>query len=419
MDISIIVIGDELLIGQVIDTNSGWIARHVNPLGWNVKSIKVIGDNEKEIISAIDEGFANTDLVLTTGGLGPTKDDITKETMRKYFGGKMIYDKEVEKNVLEVVEKRHLKINDLTAAQAYVPDSCRVIQNRVGTAPIMWFERQGKVLVAMPGVPFETEQMMEREVIPQLMKHFCSNESIEHRTFIVIDFSESALAIKLEQFEQNIPKYIHLAYLPRPGIIRLRLTGRYPDHAQLTNDMNKLSEQLHAILGDSIISYEDKPVAAILGDMLRSRGLTVSTAESCTGGNVAHEITEIAGSSDYFKGSVISYSNDIKHRILGVSADDLTTYGAVSQCVVEQMCENVSSLLKTECSIATSGIAGPGGGSQSKPVGTVWICVKYRARIYSECYQFPGTRDRVIDRATMTGMLMLIKLLRENKETEE
>ena len=419
MDISIIVIGDELLIGQVIDTNSGWIARHVNPLGWNVKSIKVIGDNEKEIISAIDEGFANTDLVLTTGGLGPTKDDITKEAMRKYFGGKMIYDKEVEKNVLEVVEKRHLKINDLTAAQAYVPDSCRVIQNRVGTAPIMWFERQGKVLVAMPGVPFETEQMMEREVIPQLMKHFCSNESIEHRTFIVIDFSESALAIKLEQFEQNIPKYIHLAYLPRPGIIRLRLTGRYPDHAQLTNDMNKLSEQLHAILGDSIISYEDKPVAAILGDMLRSRGLTVSTAESCTGGNVAHEITEIAGSSDYFKGSVISYSNDIKHRILGVSTDDLTTYGAVSQCVVEQMCENVSSLLKTECSIATSGIAGPGGGSQSKPVGTVWICVKCKTRIYSECYQFPGTRDRVIDRATMTGMLMLIKLLRENKETEE
>lgn len=419
MDISIIVIGDELLIGQVIDTNSGWIARHVNPLGWNVKSIKVIGDNEKEIISAIDEGFANTDLVLTTGGLGPTKDDITKEAMRKYFGGKMIYDKEVEKNVLEVVEKRHLKINDLTAAQAYVPDSCRVIQNRVGTAPIMWFERQGKVLVAMPGVPFETEQMMEREVIPQLMKHFCSNESIEHRTFIVIDFSESALAIKLEQFEQNIPKYIHLAYLPRPGIIRLRLTGRYPDHSQLTNDMNKLSEQLHAILGDSIISYEDKPVAAILGDMLRSRGLTVSTAESCTGGNVAHEITEIAGSSDYFKGSVISYSNDIKHRILGVSTDDLTTYGAVSQCVVEQMCENVSSLLKTECSIATSGIAGPGGGSQSKPVGTVWICVKCKTRIYSECYQFPGTRDRVIDRATMTGMLMLIKLLRENKETEE
>ncbi len=419
MDISIIVIGDELLIGQVIDTNSGWIARHVNPLGWNVKSIKVIGDNEKEIISAIDEGFANTDLVLTTGGLGPTKDDITKEAMRKYFGGKMIYDKEIKKNVLEVVEKRHLKINDLTAAQAYVPDSCRVIQNRVGTAPIMWFERQGKVLVAMPGVPFETEQMMEREVIPQLMKHFCSNESIEHRTFIVIDFSESALAIKLEQFEQNIPKYIHLAYLPRPGIIRLRLTGRYPDHAQLTNDMNKLSEQLHAILGDSIISYEDKPVAAILGDMLRSRGLTVSTAESCTGGNVAHEITEIAGSSDYFKGSVISYSNDIKHRILGVSTDDLTTYGAVSQCVVEQMCENVSSLLKTECSIATSGIAGPGGGSQSKPVGTVWICVKCKTRIYSECYQFPGTRDRVIDRATMTGMLMLIKLLRENKETEE
>ena len=319
MDISIIVIGDELLIGQVTDTNSGWIARHVNPLGWNVKSVKVIGDNESEILKAIDEGFAQADLVLTTGGLGPTKDDITKEAMRKYFGGSMVYDTEVEKNVLEVVEKRHLKINDLTAAQAYVPSSCRVIQNRVGTAPIMWFEREGKVLVAMPGVPFETEQMMEREVIPQLMHHFCSDEHIMHRTFIVIDYSESALAMKLEQFENGIPESIHLAYLPRPGIIRLRLTGRSADGDKLAADMDRLSSQLHDLLGNSIISYEDKPVAAILGDMLRERNLTVSTAESCTGGNIAHEITEIAGSSDYYVGSVVSYSNEVKQSVLGVS----------------------------------------------------------------------------------------------------
>ena len=412
MDISIIVIGDELLIGQVTDTNSGWIARHVNPLGWNVKSVKVIGDNESEILKAIDEGFAQADLVLTTGGLGPTKDDITKEAMRKYFGGSMVYDTEVEKNVLEVVEKRHLKINDLTAAQAYVPSSCRVIQNRVGTAPIMWFEREGKVLVAMPGVPFETEQMMEREVIPQLMHHFCSDEHIMHRTFIVIDYSESALAMKLEQFENGIPESIHLAYLPRPGIIRLRLTGRSADGDKLAADMDRLSSQLHDLLGNSIISYEDKPVAAILGDMLREGNLTVSTAESCTGGNIAHEITEIAGSSDYYVGSVVSYSNEVKQSVLGVSPSVLAAEGAVSKPVVEQMCRGVGALLRTQCSIATSGIAGPGGGSLEKPVGTVWICVQCGEKQVAERCHFPGTRDRVIDRATMTGMLMLIKLLR-------
>lgn len=412
MDISIIVIGDELLIGQVTDTNSGWIARHVNPLGWNVKSIKVIGDNEAEIIKAIDDSFKQTDLVLTTGGLGPTKDDITKEAMRKYFGGEMIYDNEVEKNVLEVVAKRHLKINALTAAQAYVPSSCRVIQNRVGTAPIMWFEKKGKVLVAMPGVPFETEQMMESEVLPQLLKHFCSNEYIEHRTFIVIDYSESALAMKLEQFEENMPSHIHLAYLPRPGIVRLRLTGRSNDKQQLNADMAALSEQLHVLLDSSIISYEDKPIPAILGDMLRKRHMTVSTAESCTGGNIAHEITEIAGSSDYFMGTVVAYSNQVKQSLLCVSASTLEEYGAVSQPVVEQMCTGVAQAIGTQCSISTSGIAGPGGGTPEKPVGTVWICVKCNDKMVAEKYQFPGTRDRVIDRATMTGMLMLIKLLR-------
>lgn len=412
MDISIIAIGDELLIGQVTDTNSGWIARHVNPLGWNVKSVKVVGDNEKEILKAIDEGFAQTDLVLTTGGLGPTKDDITKEAMRKYFGGEMVYDKDVEKNVMEVVEKRHLKINELTAAQAYVPSSCKVIQNKVGTAPIMWFEKDKKVLVAMPGVPFETEQMMEREVLPLLVKHFCSDEYIEHRTFIVIDYSESALAIKLEEFEKKIPAYIHLAYLPRPGIIRLRLTGRSTNKNQLTADMDVLSTQLHDILDNAIISYEDKAVAAILGDLLRAKNLTISTAESCTGGNIAHEITKIAGSSDYFTGSIVSYSNTVKQDILGVPNHILKSNGAVSQPVVEQMCEGVAHLLHTDCSIATSGIAGPGGGTPEKPVGTVWICVKCNNKKITEHHHFPGIRDRVIDRATMTGMLMLIKLLR-------
>ncbi|MEG1539833.1 MAG: CinA family nicotinamide mononucleotide deamidase-related protein [Muribaculaceae bacterium] len=413
MNVSIIAIGDELLIGQVIDTNSGWIARHLNPLGWNVKSVKVIADDSNEITKAIDEAFAVTDVVLTTGGLGPTKDDITKETLCRYFGGEMIYDKAVEANVLEVVEKRHLKINTLTAAQAYVPSSCRVIQNRVGTAPIMWFERNDKVLVSMPGVPFETEIMMEREIIPQLVKRFNANDYIEHHTFIVIDYSESVLAMKLDNFERSMPDYIKLAYLPKPGVIRLRLTGISKDNIKLSKDMEQLSAQLEMTLGDSIISDEDKSLSAILGEMLINRKLTLATAESCTGGNIAHEITTVAGSSQYFTGSVVSYSNTVKNNVLNVPETVLASAGAVSEDTVKHMCQGVANLLHTDCSIATSGIAGPDGGSLNKPVGTVWICVSKGQELIAKEHHFAGDRTRVIERATTAAIIMLIKLLRD------
>lgn len=413
MEVSIIAIGDELLIGQVTDTNSGWIARHLNPLGWSVKSVRVIGDDSEEIFRAIDAAFAQTDIVLTTGGLGPTKDDITKPTLCRYFGGELIHSPEVEQNVLEVLEKRHLKINTLTAAQAMVPSSCRVIQNRVGTAPIMWFEKNGKVLVSMPGVPFETEQMMEREVIPQLLKRFASDEHIEHRTFVVIDYMESRLAMTLDEFERQIPDYIHLAYLPKPGVIRLRLTGKHRDAATLCAEMDRLSAMLKEILGSSIVACEDKTLAAIAGDMLRERGLTLATAESCTGGNVAHAITAIAGSSNYFSGSVVAYSNAVKHEVLAVKKEVLAEHGAVSEPTVKAMCEGVSYLMNTDCAIATSGIAGPGGGTPEKPVGTVWTAVKCGDRVECECYHLPGTRDRVIDRATNNVLCHLIKMLRQ------
>ena len=413
MDVSVIAIGDELLMGQVVDTNSGWIARHLNPLGWNVKSVKVIGDDSNEIFKAIDEAFAQTDIVLTTGGLGPTKDDITKPTLCRYFGGELVYDKEVERNVLEVLNKRHLKINELTAAQAMVPSTCRVIQNEVGTAPIMWFEKSGKVLVAMPGVPFETEQMMERKVIPQLLKRFVPDEHIEHRTFVVIDYMESKLAMTLADFENELPEYIHLAYLPKMGVIRLRLSGRLRDGEALKADMARLSKRLHNILGDSIVSYEDKPLAAIVGDKLKAKGLKLSTAESCTGGNVAHAITLNAGSSEYFEGSVVAYSNDVKRNVLKVPAEVLSSVGAVSRETVEAMCSGVASLMATDCAIATSGIAGPGGGTPEKPVGTVWVAVKCGERVESECYHLPGTRDRVIERTTTNVLCKLIKMLIE------
>lgn len=411
MEVSVIVIGDELLIGQVTDTNSGWIARHLNPYGWSVKSVKVIGDNQDEIFYAIDEAFKQTDVVLTTGGLGPTKDDITKPTLCQYFGGKLILDKPTLRNVEEVIAKRHLTMNPLNELQAMVPSSCRVIQNKVGTAPIMWFEKNGKVLVAMPGVPFETETMMECEVIPQLLNRFASNEHIEHRTFIVIDYAESALAIKLEQFEKELPSNIHLAYLPKPGVIRLRLTGVGLDADEIKAEMDILTKKLDSILGNKIVCHEDKLIPAILGDKLRQLKMTLATAESCTGGNIAHQITSIAGSSDYFLGSVISYSNNIKQSLLKVPEEVLKNAGAVSEQTVTQMVKGVSELLGVDCAIATSGIAGPGGGTPLKPVGTVWIAVKKGKQIVTQCKHFLGTRDRVIDRATTEAQIMLLKLM--------
>lgn len=414
MEVSVIVIGDELLIGQVTDTNSGWIARHLNPLGWSVKSVKVVADDGDEIFTAIDQAFAQTDIVLTTGGLGPTKDDITKPTLCRYFGGELVKDVDTLRNVEEVIAKRHLSMNPLNEAQALVPTSCRVIQNQVGTAPLMWFEKNGKVLVSMPGVPFETETMMEREVIPQLLRHFAVDDHIEHRTFIVIGYAESALAIKLDEFERNMPDYIHLAYLPKPGIIRLRLTGSSKDGERIKADMDRLSLQLTEILGNAIVCKEDKPLPAILGDKLREKNLTLATAESCTGGNIAHQVTSIAGSSAYFLGSVVSYTNEIKQNLLNVSGEVLAKEGAVSEPVVTQMVQGVCDLLGADCAVATSGIAGPGGGTPTKPVGTVWMAAKMGSKIVTQCKQLPGNRDRVIDRATTEVQIMLLKLLNEN-----
>ena len=413
MDVSVIVIGDELLIGQVVDSNSGWIARHLNPIGWNVKSVKVVADDGNEIIRAIDQAFQQTDIVLTTGGLGPTKDDITKLTLCQYFGGEMKMDEATLRNVEDIISKRHLSMNPLNEAQALVPTSCRVIQNQVGTAPIMWFDKDGKVLVAMPGVPFEMETMMEREVIPQLLKRFAVNDHIEHRTFIVIGYAESALAIKLDTFEKEMPDYIHLAYLPKPGIVRLRLTGMSKDAERIKTDMQILSDKLDCILGNAIVCHEDKPLSEIIGDKLRTLNLSLATAESCTGGNIAHKITSIAGSSEYYKGSVVSYSNEIKQDLLKVGETVLIEHGAVSEPVVRQMVTGVCELLGTDCAVATSGIAGPGGGTESKPVGTVWMAAKVRDKITSICKHFPGSRERVIDRATTEAQIMLLRLLSE------
>ena len=415
MNVSIIAIGDELLIGQVIDTNSGDIAVRLNPMGWRVNDVQVVADNSADIVRAIDRAFELSDVVITTGGLGPTKDDITKATLCRYFGGELVENPEVLENVKEVIAKRGLKMNELTARQAYVPTSCEVIQNRVGTAPIMWFERDGKVLVAMPGVPFETREMLDSAVLPKLFAKFPVDGHIEHRNVMVTGYSESLLAMTIAEWEDALPEYLHLAYLPNAGIVRLRIDGRHHDEALLMSEINYQHGQLVKMLGpEHVLADKDIPLEEILLQLLIDKHLTIATAESCTGGNIAHLITSIPGSSAAFKGGVVAYSNEVKHNVLGVSSESLDQFGAVSREVVEQMAEGACRVLNTDCAIATSGIAGPSGGSDEKPVGTVWIAIKTPTRLFSFKHRFPGNRQRVIFRASMAAMIMAVEEIRKD-----
>lgn len=414
MNVSIIVIGDEILIGQVIDTNSGDIARMIEPCGWHVNDVQVVGDNASHILQAIDRAFESSDVVLTTGGLGPTKDDLTKATLCQYFGGELYENADVLENVKEVVAKRGLKLNDLTAAQAIVPSSCKIIQNRVGTAPLMWFEKDAKVLIAMPGVPFETQQMFREAVLPLLLEKYNSNTSIEHRTLLITGWSESRLAMEINDWEDALPSYIHLAYLPKPGLIRLRLDGTHTDNDFINKELDKYKNELIARFGEDVLHPDDLTPPEILLHHLNRLGLTVATAESCTGGNIAHQITSIAGSSSAFMGSIVAYSNDVKHRVLGVHNETLNTYGAVSLQTVEEMAQGACNVIGTDCAIVTSGIAGPGGGgTPDKSVGTVCIAVKSPRGIVSAVHHFPGNRSRVIDRATTTAIISLIHELKK------
>lgn len=411
MNVEIIVIGDELLIGQVTDTNSGWIARELNHIGWEVTEITTVRDRSREITDALNSSFGRVDVVLMTGGLGPTKDDITKQTLCDYFGGKLVFDESVFANVEAIFRRRKLTMNDSTRNQAYVPNMCTVIQNPVGTAPVMWFERNGKVLVSMPGVSTEMKTVMKEVVISRLREYFQDHSSILHRTCLVKDFTESRLSETLSDFEAQLPACIKLAYLPTPGVIRLRLTARGDEESYLQKIIDDEFFKLRTILGSHLFCGSDTTLAGALGSILAERGETLATAESCTGGNIAHEITRIAGSSVYFKGSVVAYSNEVKTRVLNVSSEILSGFGAVSRETVLQMVSGVQRLLSSDCAIATSGIAGPGGGSVEKPVGTVWIAVRYGERSEVECFCFEGDREQVIARATQSALLMLIQLM--------
>lgn len=411
MKVTVICIGDELLIGQVNDTNSGFIAREISPDGWEVERVEVVGDTAEAISDAIERGMERTDVVLTTGGMGPTADDITKPTLCKIFGGGLHWDSSVEANVREVMSTRGREMNELTRRQALVPDTARVIQNKVGTAPLLMFERCGKTLVAMPGVPFETEEMFRTEVFPLLKERYTSDVHTRHATLIVAGLSESALAEHLACYEGELPEGFHLAYLPKPGIIRLRLDGRSGDSGWLDEHMAKQTDKLKGLTSKWLISDEDLPIAAILINKLKERDMTIATAESCTGGNIAHEITLIAGASDVMTGGVVAYSNDVKTALLGVDTGLITTYGAVSIPVAEAMAEGVKRATGADVAISTSGIAGPGGGTEEKPVGTVCMAISTPDGIWSTTLHLHGSRSRIIERATSEALVAAIKAL--------
>ncbi|MCW3804670.1 competence/damage-inducible protein A [Plebeiibacterium marinum] len=413
MNLEIVTIGDELLIGQVVDTNSAWMGRKLNEAGFEVSRINSIRDTEEEILNILSEASDRADVVLLTGGLGPTKDDITKETLCKYFNTELVFNQEVFENVKSLIKRYVSNINKLNRSQAMVPANCTVISNPVGTAPIMWFEHEGTVFVSMPGVPSEMKYAMEFNIIPKLVEKF-NIGSIVHKTVLVQGIPEAVLAEMLEDFEGGIASHISLAYLPAPGQIRLRFTGRGESKADLEAEITTLVEQLKPIIGNNILALEDVSITKIIAELFLNKELTLSSAESCTGGNIAHMITSLPGSSAYFKGSVVAYHNQVKQHILGVSDDDLANYGAVSQPVVEQMARGARKALDSDYAVATSGIAGPDGGTEEKPVGTVWISVSGPDRTISEKFQFGTIRERNIIRASEMALVMLKKMI-ENK----
>jgi len=409
--VEIITIGDEILIGQIVDTNSAWMATQLNKYGFELAQITSVHDKEDHIIESMEMALKRADVILFTGGIGPTNDDITKQTLTKFFQTKLVFNESVIRNIEQLFSTRpNFVINELTRAQAMVPENCIVIQNPVGTAPITWFEKDGKVIVSMPGVPYEMKHAMSSEIIPRLHNHFKTPVLI-HKTVQVYGYGESILALKIADWENELPEYISLAYLPNSGIVKLRLSGLMDNSLELEFIMNQHIDKLHQILGSSIVAFEDIPIEQLVGNMLKSKGLMVVTAESCTGGNIAHQFTSIPGSSEFFKGSVVAYSNEIKTNVLNVSQDDLEKFGAVSQSVVEQMAVGVRKLMKADLAVSTSGIAGPTGGTEEKPVGTVWISVSSESELISREFHFGPLREQNILRASQAALLMLKEII--------
>lgn len=425
MNVSIINIGDELLIGQVVNTNASTMSRMLTAAGMNVNNTIVIGDNRDDIWNAVHRAMQSGDAVLVTGGLGPTKDDVTKKVLCDYFGSRLVENQEALDNVKRIFESRGYELTPVNRQQAWVPECCEVLNNDLGTAPCMWFESgerraengergTGRVLVSLPGVPFEMEWLMRNRVIPKLQEYF-KTSSIVTKNILVQGIGESFLSDLIEPWELSLPENVRLAYLPSAGLTKLRITAfgcSSHDEDALHKQVGSLLPGLYELAGSYIVGEDCETLAELLHQMLKQKGATLATAESCTGGAIASRLTSLAGASAYFKGGVVAYSNEVKESHLGVKHETLARHGAVSEETVREMVEGVRIRMDADFAIATTGIAGPDGGTTEKPVGTVWIAVASKERTVAQLLQFGGNRrQQNIDRSVNQAYAMLIRMM--------
>jgi len=410
MNVEIISIGDELLIGQVVNTNASWLAAKCKEWGFITTKIITVADKPEAIKKVIFEASNNADIAIITGGLGPTKDDITKGVLCEVFNTELNLNEEVLNHIKTIFSRRNLQLSELNRKQAELPVGAKILHNELGTAPGMVFQKENFTLISLPGVPFEMKNIVEKQLKQFIFEKFNFLPVISE-TVMICGIPESFLAEKLEDWETNLKiKKLSLAYLPQPGIIRLRITAE-TNSINGKESINKSIDELKIVIPEYLFAIGDTAMEKVVGDLLKNQKKTLSTAESCTGGYIAHLITSVAGSSSYFKGSVIAYDNSVKTEILSVSAEDIQNHGAVSEEVVRQMAKNVRTLIKTDFSIAVSGIAGPDGGTEEKPVGTVWIAVSSENNTISKRFQFTNDRERNIIRASVSALDLLRKLI--------
>lgn len=412
MNVYLLNIGDELLIGQVVNTNAAWMGQQLNLHGARVTNTRVIGDDHEAIKTGIAEALALADVVLITGGLGPTKDDITKKAIAEFFGVGMVFHEPSLERFIKLLEKWGRPLKESHKEQFFMPENALILPNKMGTAPGMWFEHNGKVMVSMPGVPYEMQYLMEYEVIPRLREYF-PGLPIAHRTILTVGEGESVIAERIADIESGLPPHIKLAYLPGLGQVRLRLTGSAPDEQALNDTLDIHARAIAERIPEIIFGYGNDTLEAVIGQTLREKGLTMATAESCTGGYIAHLITSVPGSSDYFKGSIVAYANEVKMQQLGVKADTLAAHGAVSEETVIEMVKGAVARLGVDVAIAASGIAGPGGGTTDKPVGTVWLAVGNADKVITRKWQIARDRVKNIQYASVQALNLLRQWLAE------
>lgn len=410
---SIITIGDELLIGQTVDTNSAWMAKELNNIGIWVHRRVAVGDSRNDIYRALDDESRYSDIIFLTGGLGPTADDITKPLLCDYFGGKMVVNERVLQHVKEIFSKLNRPLLESNLRQAEVPDVCSVLFNSRGTAPGMLFRKKGKLFFSLPGVPYEMKGLMSESVIPLLQSEL-NLPAIFHKTVFTAGQGESFIAEQLKEFEASLPPNIKLAYLPAYGMVRLRLTARGIDKNKTEADLQYFFSRLKDQVKDILVADEDIGLETVIGNLLLAKHKTVGTAESCTGGYIAHLITSIPGSSAYYKGTVVSYANEVKEHLLGVPADILKTAGAVSQDTVTYMAHGILEKLQVDFALATSGIMGPEGGTPEKPVGTVWIAVANKEKVETQKLFFRFDRKKNIELTAQAALNILRKFILAN-----